>query len=398
MEIAKEYERIAMMARLRFSKGLVRRDPMVVDVLMILVFSQLMGWDTLSEVSKRLGIGKDRLYGALKELSLETWHNLFTLAFEEQAMDALLEAQSMSPATQSRLDIDLAVDDSVVRRWGKLLGYLGLWWSGQFHRMLMGQDVLMAVLKIGSQVIPVGMWLMSPTPRWRDRHARVGFILADLAQKWKSAGIEINRIPVSMDAGFADGKLVGTVRAAGFEKVVIGARATYVLYPGRSKKHSATLMELLTQASIPKEAGWACTEPTACMKGTSPTFGKVKACARFMLGKVRRVFAFGVYRDCEILHIWKNHHWVEQLFKRLKHLLSWGSYRLMGKAGAYASLVIPLLSYFVLLMLQKRTGSTFDKLFSAIKQLSHTDIEAILKSWNVEAFEIHIVEPDAMLC
>jgi hypothetical protein len=399
MEIAKEYERIAMMFRMRFSKGLIRRDPMVVDVLMILVFSLLMGWDTLSEVSQRLGIGKDRLYGTLKELSIETWHKLFTLAYEEHAMQALLEAQSMSPATQSRLDIVLSVDDSGVgQKVGKLLSYLGIWWSGQFHRMLNGQDVVMVVLKIGEEVIPVGLWLMSLTARWRDRHARVGLLLEDLAERWKSVRIDISRIPVTMDAGFADGNLIRTVRRLGFFKVVMGVRGEYVLYPGRSKKHSHPLKELLTQDIFPKEPGWACTEPVACIKGVSPTFGKVKACARFMLGKVRRVFAFGIYRDCEILHVWKNHHWVEELFKRLKHLLSRGSYRLQGKSGTHASLIIPLLTYFVLLMLQKSTGRTFEILLRAINQLAYTDIAAILKCWNIEAFEIHLVQPDAMLC
>jgi hypothetical protein len=398
MEIAREYERVAMMFRMRFSKELIHRDPMAVDVLVMLVFGLLLGWDTLSEVSQRLGIGKDRLYGALKDLPMQSWHRLFGACFEEHAMQALIEAQSMSAATQSRRRIVLAVDDSVVRRWGKLLGYLGLWWSGQFHRMLNGQDVLMAVLKIGEEVIPVGVWLMSPAPRWRDRHARVALILEDLAHRWRGAGIDISRIPVSMDAGFADEKLIRRVRRAGFEKVVMGVRGDYVLYPGRSRKHSVPLKELLNRGSFPKEPGWACSEPVACMKGRSPTFGKVKTCGRFMLGKVRRVFAFGIYRDCEILHVWKNHHWVEELFKRLKHLLSWGSYRLQGKSGSYASLIIPLLAYGVLLMVQQRTGKTFEMLLRAIGQMAYTDIEALLECWNIKAFDIHLVHPDAILC
>ncbi len=136
MEFAQEYERVAAMLRMRFSKERINRDPIVVDVLKMLVMSVLMGWDTLGEVSERMGIGKDRLYDTLKGMPIEAWHKLFSAVFDQHAMDALKEAQSMSAATKTRRQIDLALDDSVVRRWGKILSYLGNWWSGQFHRVL----------------------------------------------------------------------------------------------------------------------------------------------------------------------------------------------------------------------------------------------------------------------
>jgi hypothetical protein len=397
MKIAKEYERIATMVRIKFSKELYRRDPVVVEVLVMLVLSLLLGRDTIHEVAERLGIPRNQLYGALKKLSPQDWHKLFAAAFDGCAMRALLEAQSKSDATWSRLEIVLALDDSVIRRWGRVLSYLGKWWSGQFHRVVPGHDVVMAVLKVGDLVIPVGFWLMSLKGRLNNRHERARCLLEQLGERWKRAGIQIRRIPVSMDAGYADSALIEAIRKAGFGKVITGAKGDYRLYPGRSKKHSYLLRELLKKSDIEQDPGWGCCEPVGFLKGTSPTFGKVRVCARFILGKVRRVFAFGVYRACEIVHIWKSHHSIEECFKRLKHLLSWGSYCLRGKSGAHAAIVIPFLVYFILLELQQSFRKTFYRLLKAIEQWAYLDIDGILECWNIEGFELKLVTPDDML-
>jgi hypothetical protein len=363
----------------------------------MLVLSLLLGWDTVHEVAQRLGIPRNQLYGALKKLDIGDWHKLFAEAFQNCAIEALFEIQSKSDATWSRAGVVLAIDDSVIRRWGQVLSYLGKWWSGQFHRVLSGHDVVVAVLKVGSQVIPAGFWLMSPKGRLNNRHKRAKRIVEQLAERWKKAGIRIERIPVTMDAGYADSALIKAIRKAGFERVIMGAKGDYRLYPRRSKKRSSLLRELLKKSDIEEEPGWGTTEASGFLKGTSPTFGRVSVCARFILGKVRRVFAFGVYRACEILNIWKNHHWVEELFKRLKHLLSWGSYRLQGKSGAYAAVVIPLLAYFVLLMLQQRTGKTFACILRAIEQWAYIDIASMFKDWNIECFNIDLATPDTIL-
>jgi len=369
----------------------------VVDTLLILVLSLHLGWDTVSEVATRLSVPKDQLYGALKELGVNEWLRLFDAAFAELAIQALTRVQSQSDATWSRAGVVLAIDDSVVRRWGKLLSYLGLWWSGQFHHVLRGQDIVMAVLRVGDNVIPVHFKLMSTKGKMNNRHKRVARMVEQLAAKWKSAGIDIGRIPVSMDAGYADSDLIKAIRGAGFDRVVTGAKASYIIYPGRAKRHKDRLDKLLNKDQINNEKQWGIEEPVGFLKGVSPTFGDVKVCARFVLGKVRRVFAFGIHRVAEIVHVWKSHHWVEEFFKRMKHLLSWGSYRLRDMSGAHASIVIPFLSYYLVLRLQRSTGSSFAKIIDAIKQMAYKDINALIAFWKVETLKLELAIPDSLL-
>lgn len=396
MSIAKEYERIASMLRIKFSRELTQKDPAAVEIVVILVLSLLMGWNTPSEVAERLGLSKHEVYGALKELTLHDWQRLFAGAFEDLAIKALKEAQSHSDATWSRLRVVVAIDDSVIRRWGQLLSYLGHWWSGQFHRVLPGQDIVMAVLRIGDQVIPLQFRIMSCLAKSR-RHDKVASILKELAAKWNQAGIRIWRIPVSMDAGYADSGLITTIRELGFGRVLAGAKSSFTLRPGRSKKAQVPLKDLFGRGDLNREPGWGCKERVGFLKGVNPTFGSVKACARVMLGKVRFVFAFGIDRAGEIVRVWQSHHWVEEFFKRMKHLLSWGSYRLKGTSGAHASIVVPFLAYFVLLELQQRTDGTFARLLRAIDQLAHIALDDMLKCWGINHFELNLAEPDALL-
>jgi hypothetical protein len=144
----------------------------------------------------------------------------------------------------------------------------------------------MAVLRIGKQVIPLQFRIMSCKAKTR-RYDYVASILKELATKWKLAGLEIWRIPVSMDAGYADSGLTKTIQELGFGKVLIGAKSSFTLRPGRSKKAEAPLKELLGRGRLNREPGWSCKERVGFLKGASPTFGKVKVCARIMLGKVR---------------------------------------------------------------------------------------------------------------
>ena len=146
----------------------------------------------------------------------------------------------------------------------------------------------------------------------------------------------LTRSQYSMDAGYTDSTLIATIRELGFGKVLAGAKSSFILRPGRSKKAEAPLKDLLGRGHMNREPGWGCKERVGFSKGTSPTFGKVKVCARIMLGKVRYVFAFGIDRAPEIVRVWQSHHWVEEFFKRMKHLLSLGSYRLKGTSGAYS--------------------------------------------------------------
>ena len=102
MTLEGEYIRIAFLLRVKFGSALRVRSAAAQEVVLVLVLSLLLGWDTVSEVARRLGLGKDQLYDRLKELTLSDWRKLFCSVFERMAIEHLLEAQGKSAATWSR--------------------------------------------------------------------------------------------------------------------------------------------------------------------------------------------------------------------------------------------------------------------------------------------------------
>jgi hypothetical protein len=84
---------------------------------------------------------------------------------------ALLETlwrhvEDKRPATRSRWQWTWVSDDSVFKKYGRRLGLVGTWGSGQEHRVRQGIDGLRLVLGIGNGqlVIPVDFTIRRPDP------------------------------------------------------------------------------------------------------------------------------------------------------------------------------------------------------------------------------------------
>ena len=79
----------------------------------------------------------------------------------EQAIKRLKQYQESSAGEQSRQQVSISVDDSLVKRLGKQLSYLWSWYSGQIHQVTKGQDLLGIVLKIDKEIIPLRLVLVT---------------------------------------------------------------------------------------------------------------------------------------------------------------------------------------------------------------------------------------------
>ncbi len=395
MTIKGEYKGILLLLKAKFGKLIRQKNKGVGEVLLVIVLGLHLGHDTISALCEKLLIPRHQIYNQLKKLSLREWRRLFQAVFEDFATEELGELFEKSAATQSRANIMLSIDDSVLRRWGGTLGYIGKWWSGQFKHIVLGQDVVLITLKIDQLIIPVRMWIMSKKGRCNHRHERVVRLLESLAQHWQAQGIDVGKIAVTADAGYASKSLVVRIQGQGFKKVLTGVKKHYRIRSHRSKiKKTKALSEVLTKEGLQNQpiTAWGVDEKIAIYQGISPTQGRVTVCARYMLGKVRYVFAYQIHRGAEIYKLWKGHYRIEQVFKRLKQYLAWGKARLRRNEGAHANVILPFIAYFVVLILQKRLKNvTFEKIIQTMNFWESPDICEILKCIDVEHFHCELL-------
>src|SRR5262249_27361257 len=113
------------------------------------------------QVAQQLEINPKELYEKLKEISLYHWRKLLESMMMDVARERLKQYQELSPASQSRREASLTVDDSLIKRLGNTLSYVWSWYSGQIHQVTRGQDLLGIVLKIGREIIPLKLVLVS---------------------------------------------------------------------------------------------------------------------------------------------------------------------------------------------------------------------------------------------
>jgi len=389
VSIKRSYKVLLLLLKVKFGKLVRQKDKRIAEILSILILGDHLGQDTVSSICERLGIPKHQIYGELRQMSVDQWRRLFNGLFDEYACEELAEVLSKSASTVSRAKIVMSIDDSVLRRWqGGALGYIGKWWSGQFKRLVLGQDVVLITLKIKDRVIPVRMWLMSKKGRCNNRHERVGKLIEQLAQKWKAKGLDISKITLTMDAGYADRKLIDWLKQMGFTKLIVGAKKNYKIRSYRSRtKNTRQVAQILSVEKLqqaPDEA-WAVDEKIAIYQAISPTFGRITVMARYMVGKMRYVFAHGLHRAAEIFGLWRAHYRIEQVFKRLKQYLAWGKSRLRGVQGAHANVILPFLAYYIVVFLQKQFKNvTFEKIIRTMNFWDKEVITEILHFLDVE--------------
>jgi len=151
--------------RLILGERFRQRQEEAIQVLLMLLVAHLFGCFTPNQLAQRLGIPKNRLYDALKGWSLKQWRRMLLVMGCLRAIERLRELKEKSPATWSRVRVTLSVDDSVIDRLGRWLGLTYSWWSGRAKRVVRGQNVLALVIRIGDEVIPLGIRIVSKQGR-----------------------------------------------------------------------------------------------------------------------------------------------------------------------------------------------------------------------------------------
>ncbi len=144
----------------------------------------------------------------------------------KQAVEHLKPALQKSAATQSRAGLTLSIDNSVMDRFGKLLRCTWNWYSGRYHKVIRGQDLLGVVLTINKIALPLHLLFCSKQGRYNTNKADVLiFMLSRLKAACDREGIDLTQVPMTMDSWFVSQPLRQRLHALGFTKSLLQAKA-----------------------------------------------------------------------------------------------------------------------------------------------------------------------------
>lgn len=115
---------------------------------------RVRGWDKQGPARLRGALPKRAWLQRLRRVGLEVWEPLWR------------HGAHTSPATPSHWPWPGVGDDSVFKKYGKHLGLVGHWWSGQPKRVVAGMAGLRLLVVVGDGrlIIPVDFAMRRPDP------------------------------------------------------------------------------------------------------------------------------------------------------------------------------------------------------------------------------------------
>ena len=321
------------------------------EVLMALAFAHFFGFYNPKQLADFLDIPHQKLYAQLKDCSLYYIKEILVRFMVKQAVEHLKPALSKSAATQSRSGMTLSIDNSVIDRLGKLLRCTWSWYSGRHHDVVRGQDLLGIVLTIHHIALPLHLLFCPKQGRYNTNKADLLiFMLSRLKAEFAREGVDLTKIPLTMDSWFVSQPLRTRLHRLGFTKIIIAGKSNYT-FTIDSKKQKASQWQ---KDLVLHDPQWGIDVPSCRVRGHSPTFGSIilfffqKSTTRsFYLMNFSQVSM----RGAEIWHIWKQHHLIECFWKILKSIFHIRSMQLQGN-GLYTALLIKVLAYLLAIRLQ----------------------------------------------
>ena len=306
----------------------------------------------------------------------------------KQAIEHLKPVLHKSAATQSRAGMTLSIDNSVIDRFGKLLRCTWSWFSGRHHDIVRGQDLLGIVLTINHIALPLHLLFCPKQGRYNTNKAdRLIFMLSRLKTVFALEGVDITKIPLTMDSWFVSQPLRQRLHRLGFTKIIIAGKSNYTFTIGNKKQNAPAWKKAL----MLHDPTWGIDVPSCRVQGHSPTFGSL-ILFFFQKSTTRSYYLMNLsqesMRGAEIWHIWQQHHRIECFWKSLKSIFHIRSMQLQGD-GLYTSLLIKVLAY--LLALRMKTQREFSKLTitQIMRHLSrHHDLRDFMTTHFHDTFSI----------
>ena len=350
-----------------FDTNFKRCDQESVEVLLMLAYGHMFDIFTPNQLIQTLGLDKNDVYDAINSWSIYHLRKLFLNAGFSQAKELIAEALTKSPATLSRMRITLSVDDTVIDRMGNLMSLTYSWFSGRHHDIVKGQNIIAITIKIGERVIPLCIRPVGKQGRGNTSKPEIfRDMLHSVLELFQQEGINLNHFPITFDSWYGSDDLVKILKEEGFDQILIHAKSNYVFtIDGKKQKLSLHKKEIQLD-----DSAWGCKGiPVARKEAESPTFGKVILVFFMDCSKIRCLMVFGrKLRACEAISIWKQHHSIEQFWRRLKYDLQIHRMRLRSRQGVYATVAVKLVAYLVMEKVSSMTRMTFQQVKNYAKR------------------------------
>ena len=334
--------------------------PELAETLLLLSTGHLFGLYNPNQVADALSISKNRLYRDLKDMSLYQWKSLLVGITSTLAIEEIRQTQAKSASTQSRRCITISVDDTNDPRYAKTLSYFYKWWSKDKNSAVNCRNILAITLKIGDVILPLNIRIVAKQGRGNtDKPTCFRAMIEEVLDVFDAQGIDLRTYPITFDSWYGSKNLIEMLSAFGFTRILIHGKSNYVMeIDGESAKlsaHKKTIKLLSNQ--------WGCDKPVRRCRAKSPTFGELVLLFFSAHGKTQTMMVFGEpLRSAEILHIWSQHHGIEQFWRHLKTDLRLSAMSLHHRNGAYGTLGIKVLSYLMIQQVSRSTRLTFHQI------------------------------------
>jgi hypothetical protein len=358
----------------------------------------LFGCRTNTELCRVRGWDKNLPSRLLSALPKRSWIKRLRRLGLEVLVPLWRYAAGKSEATRSRWQWTWVSDDSVFKKYKEQLGLVGIWWSGQEHRVFSGIDgvLLVVVVGEGKLVVPVDFAIRRPDPTGpgapcRDKLHWVQVMLDGRMAAFHRSGLELPPPMVVADSWFSDSKLMRHVATTHYGTFLVEGKSIYVfdLPDGRQVKGHDLQQD--------RDWPWRSCEQVpgvryARLRATSPTYGAVTL---IVVNEPREEQFYVMCLDTAIngprlIRAWKWRSWIEYCFRTLKHLLATGACQVHREEAYDGHLVLRLMGCLVLFYTSRvvcKGRLTMEEIIFSLKHYWHfVDCEALeLKalSWEV---------------
>ena len=250
------------------------------------------------------------------------------------------------PATHSRWLWTWVCDDTGFRTYGHHLGLVGTWWSGQHTRIVPGIN--------GELVVPVDCVVRRPDPKrpgqpGRDQLTWAQVMRDERLAAFRRRGLDLLAPMVVADSCLSDSNLMAHVAHRHRGTLLVQGKSSYVftLPDGRQVNGH----DVLHDADWPwRKSLQAPGCRSARLRALRPTYGQITIIIVDEPGEDR------FYLLClstllsvpRLLRAWKRRHWIEQVFRTLKHLLATEACQMHREDAYYGHVVLRLMACFVL--------------------------------------------------
>ena len=336
--------------------GRLRSQQQLLGKIVGLMCPPLFGCRTNSELCRVRGWDKNLPSQVLGALPKRSWIKRLRRLGLEVLVPLWRYAANASAATRSRWQWTWVGDDSVFKKYGKQLGLVGTWWSGQEHRVLSGIDgvLLVVVIGEGKLVVPVDFAIRRPDPTGpgapgRDKLHWLQVMLDGRVAAFRRRGVALPPPLVVADSWFGDSKLIRHMATTHQGIFLVEGKSSYVfaLPDGQLVKgHDLQQHHDWPWRHSPQVPGVR----YARLRATSPTYGAVT------ITIVKECRADQYYVMCletavsapRLIRAWKRRSWIEYCFRTLKHLLATNACQVHTEEAYYGHLVLRLMGCLVL--------------------------------------------------